>query len=658
MFSLENAVRRLGGAACAGMLFTWMVASFAPTAHAISANPGQFQQRQPDGTLIQLRVRGDEHFNWAEDLDGYTVVHNKGWYEYARVNPQGKLVPTGLKVGLNSPRANGLRRNELPSNAQRGKSAKKVSGAVMSDAVAATEAAAAVGGGTLRNLVVLVRFSDHAGRSLPPVADIDVLFNAPGGHPQLAPTGSVRDVYAQNSYGQLELDSTVSAWITVSKSEAYYANGVSGDSTLWEALREALTKLDQSVDFRQFDVNGDGKIDSITFLHSGYGAEWGVADAGGAAWSDRIWSHQWVMSPAWTSAEGVGVSNYHISPAMWGTSGSQIGRIGVIAHETGHFLGLPDLYDTDGGGEGVGSYGLMGNAWGFDSSQRCPPLMTPWSRMQLGWIDPVPISQQGTYSARQTSAYDDVYMVSAGYAEGEYLLIENRQRTGFDCSLPQGGLAIWHIDEKAGLNDEGYPDRRWPKDGKHYRVALAQADGDFDLERGLNRGDSGDLHHGAAVDAMAPGPDLHPNTDGYQAGRIVVTGHTISDVSASGPTMTFCLNGCGVAEPPAPDGRFDAPSTLTAAIAGSDGSRLGANSVVLTWTDNSDGALNEDDFVIERCEEIGKEGFITCNFGAHATVGRDVSTWSEPESAGTYRYRVRARRGGGEVTGYSNEARI
>lgn len=66
-------------------------------------------------------------------------------------------------------------------------------------------------------------------------------------------------------------------------------------TNLHEALREALDYLDDNniIDFKDFDADGDGMIDAITFLHSGYGAEWGQTDCYGAQKADRIWSHKW-----------------------------------------------------------------------------------------------------------------------------------------------------------------------------------------------------------------------------------------------------------------------------------------------------------------------------------------------------------------------------
>ncbi|HSJ02482.1 MAG TPA: hypothetical protein VK956_08520, partial [Verrucomicrobium sp.] len=65
--------------------------------------------------------------------------------------------------------------------------------------------------GTVRNLVIPLRFLNHkqSNRKLPRREDFDKIFNAQGGDPKLAPTGSVRDGYLENSYGQFELNSTV-----------------------------------------------------------------------------------------------------------------------------------------------------------------------------------------------------------------------------------------------------------------------------------------------------------------------------------------------------------------------------------------------------------------------------------------------------------------
>ena len=604
-------------------------------AYSAPAYPGLIEDIQPDGSRVVLRVKGDEHFAWTEDADGYTVVRHKGWYKYAKLNATtGRLAPTQHVVGQADPRALGLQKRILPDPAIRALSRKNVPSRVSGDGASSSSLpqGATAPTGTVKNLVVLIRFSDHVGRSLPSQADMDVLFNAVGGDPALAPTGSIRDVYYENSYGQMVLDSDVQPWVTVSNTEAYYANGNSGDSTLWQALREALDILDASINFDDYDQDNDGYIDSIAFIHSGYGAEWGGTDAYGAPNTDRIWSHRWAIQPSWQSNEGVRVFDYHISPGVWGISGSEIGRIGVIAHETGHFFGLPDLYDTNSSGSGIGSWGLMANSWDFNGTQRCPPHFSPWSKEFLGWTSPTTIAGPGQYTLNEATFNAEVYRVDQGFPSNEYLLIENRQNSGFDCTIPQGGLVIWHIDDNAGYNSEGYPGQAgWPENGNHYRVAVLQADGQYHLERGNNRGDAGDAHHGLGVDAIGPGPGGHPNTDAYQGGTIIQTGHTISNISASGPTMSFCLNGCsGLA----------APSGLSASAAGQSNINLG-------WNDNSSG---ENGFRVERSTDGS-------SFTLIATTGANVTAYGDSglSPGNTYFYRVLAFDLEGD-SGYSNVA--
>jgi M6 family metalloprotease-like protein len=210
-----------------------------------------------------------------------------------------------------------------------------------------------------KNLTVLIRFSDHVGRTLPSVSDIETLMNHEGPH-NLCPTGSVRDVFLYNSYNQLDLTSNVTEWVTLSNTETYYT-GANNFERVQEMIGEALDLVDASgFDFGPFDDDGDGKVDAIAFLHSGYAAEFT-----GAGY--RVWSHKGSLhnlpEGRWTSNDDSDqkpgtktfVYDYHVSPSLWSTSGSAIGRIGVIAHETGHYFGLPDLYDTNGGGQGIGS---------------------------------------------------------------------------------------------------------------------------------------------------------------------------------------------------------------------------------------------------------------------------------------------------------------
>jgi len=610
---------------------------FTSSVLAMPANPNAFNEQQPDGTEITLRIKGDEHFHYTEDQQGYTVVHKNGWYNYARLNAKGQLVSTSHRVGHVNPADVGLSKHILPPPAVRAQSAltlpsKSIESGSGSSSSSSTAQGAAPAG-TIKNLVVMVRFSDHTTRTLPTSIDMNVLFNGPAGPGTVAPTGSIKDVYLENSYGQMTLDSSISGWIDVNNTESYYANGQSGlTSKTWEALKDALSQLDQTVDFSQYDADGDGYIDSITFIHSGYAAEWGQTDVYGAVQANRIWSHRWAIQPAWISNEGIKVFDYHISPGVWGTSGSNIGRIGVISHETGHFFGLPDLYDTDSGaGDGIGSYGMMANSWGFDSSQLYPPHFSAWSKIKLGWSTPTVISADGEYSLNQAESSAEIYRIDQNFPAGEYLLIENRQSTGFDAAMPQGGLAIWHIDDNTGYNTQGYPEQTgWPTNGNHYRVALLQADGNYNLEKGNNRGDSGDVFHANGVDSLDPGEfGLFPNTDAYQSGTIIDTGHSIFSISASAPTMSFCLGSCS---------SLASPGNLAA-------NTISTSEINLNWKDNS---AEEDNFLLERSLDGSSWSQITslaANITSYADTGLNTAT--------AYYYRVQASNTT-QNSGYSN----
>lgn len=593
------------------------------TTDGMVASPKHFNEIQPDGQVVTLKINGNSHDAWMSDLDGYTVLRDPTTKRFVYAEPDGNgglrasdeevvnknvhqipdpvsntasSVAAAASAGIyammsvNNPgkksnKQKGLRpihrdcygkicgvddSDDDSSESRRRLQQQRVRGALRYNLDTAkhgphprnlpshtTSRNLWATTGTLRNLVVLLRWSDHENRSLPTQSDIDILMNHNGIHTR-CPTGSVRDVFLENSYGKLLLESTVMDWIPMDNTEQYYSNGNRGVTTvIRDAVRYALQYLDDNglVDYSYFDADGDGMIDSITFLHSGYGAEWGGSDSDGRFFEDRIWSHKWRLPNGFVSKDGVMVQDYHISPALWGTQGSAMGRIGVIAHETGHFLGMPDLYDTDGGGTGIGMYCLMANSWGYDGSQYYPPHMNALAKIALGWIDPVePIIGTNLIEATQVEgpSAPQVYIVREGFPDGEFLLIENRQRIGLDSKIPQGGIVIWHIDYTTdpssrfidSLSNEGHPwQEGWPHNGNHYGIAILQADGLYELEQGLNDGEGDDVYHSAGIDELIPciipGKCQYPNTDSYQSGIVNRTNVYITNISRSQRIMSF-----------------------------------------------------------------------------------------------------------------------
>lgn len=524
------------------------------------ASPFPFREKQSDGTETpDLYLHGSTpDVSFMTDADGYTVIRDESTsnYVYAVMNStSGDLIPSSFLVGVVDPALNGIPQRLVPSSFRNNTNRRLLEDITVQDYEVPMPGHRRLNiPAVSKNVVVLMRFSNHKTRPLPSVSDFNILFNQLNSKSPVAPTGSVRDVFLINSYGMLTVESSVFGWVDLPNTESYYAAGRSGFGTTqyFEALRFAMTALqkDFRVNFANFDANNDGKVDMVTIIHSGYAAEVGGTDPNGATVQNRIWSHRYKLpaSQFW-SGNGKVVDGYSTSPALFGSSGSSIGRIGVISHEIGHTLGLPDLYGTS-AGNGLGSYDLMSNHWGFPPyhlSQLYPPILSPWCKILAGWLDPIVITRSGTYSISASYNSKQIYRINLNTAGNEYLLIENRQPIGFDFYLPRGGLAIWQIDADWDVPDvEGFPGQAgaWPFNGKHYKVALLQADGKYDLERGSNLGDDGDCFPSKnGRNFLAPSVNLldgpFPNTDAYQNGFVRHTGIRIRDISPSSPTMSF-----------------------------------------------------------------------------------------------------------------------
>ena len=423
--------------------------------------------------------------------------------------------------------------------------------------------------GTVRTLVLCMRFTDHIGRALPTREDISLLWNAKEGEAlDLLPTGSIREYLRKNSYDKMLLEADVFDWTLTDGTEEFYSYHEFGQPRdMVRSLYPVLQAIDAlGTDFSKYDQDGDGVIDSLVLLHSGFAAElFGKDCYTQRAHEERIWSHAvGAFANDWTSFDNkYTLGGYMIASALRGICGDDLARIGVMTHEFIHSWGIPDLYDTSRSriGNGVGSFDIMSNPYGVNGQQTHPSNMGPWSKIESGWLEPIEITQDGEYFIEASALSPNVYVIRDKFPEDEYILIENRQPIGWDELLWDGGILIWHIDDNAEDNDErGYPGQDgWPGNGKHYRVAVSSADRNYDLEKGNNNGDQFDFW--VAGSELTPGQfefeatdfSQYPNTNSYMFGSIFPTGILIHDISMSGTVMSFKVQGLSPAAPPTPN---------------------------------------------------------------------------------------------------------
>jgi M6 family metalloprotease-like protein/uncharacterized repeat protein (TIGR02543 family) len=399
----------------------------------------------------------------------------------------------------------------------------------------------------------------------------------PGGNPY-----TLRTFYQELSNNALTMKGRILGWVRLDSAETTYT-GIPGTCTgnpfgttncnglfsgaainrMQAGFREALARVDSQVDFGQFDNDGpdgipnsgddDGYVDMIMFAHPTKDGACGGFPNGDVSTNNHIWSHRFVLLNEYVTNDPaphgntngfatIHIRDYFATSALGGTSAcdtTQIMPIGTAAHEFGHALGLPDLYDTQQITQGIGEWGLMGS--GNFSSPRSPSRMEAWSLNELGWITLSALTSAGTYpldpvALSRTAAY---VRPPGPNPRGEYFLVENRQGGAAGladsamitrhCRKSQqpdncpGGLLIWHADSSK-IAVSGFHQNNAVNAGQIHGLVLEEADGLRQLwcaTNGCNRGDAGDPYPGVTGNTAfvyRTNPNATMNSDGSFAG--------------------------------------------------------------------------------------------------------------------------------------------
>lgn len=409
---------------------TILAAASWTSAMAVPAYPKPITVQQPDGTTITIIQRGDERVHWAETTDGYTLLRDKqGYWAFADTDAKGNLSATTLRYEGSSVQAKAIGiKPGLHYSTQQCQSMIKAATPQTDLMVDGTFPST----GKRKLLVLLVNYSDT--KTTYTQTDFYRMMNEEG----YGGIGSFRDFYKEQSYGQLDIDVTVTDWITLPMAKASY--GSDGAAYM---IYDALSLVCDTLDLKQFDNDGDGILDGLAVIHQGTGQEM-------SSNSEDIWSHSAIVYGQ--SFNGVTLRRYTIEPEKLALN-NRISTIGVICHEFGHALGAPDFYDTDyakSGGEfsGTGKWDLLANgAWLGDYGTR-PAGINGWQKYIYGWTEPVTLDNDTVITDMPAAdKYPVAYRMETG-TPGEYFFMENRQQTGtFDASVPGHGLIVYHVSE-------------------------------------------------------------------------------------------------------------------------------------------------------------------------------------------------------------------
>lgn len=417
--------------------------------HAVPAKPGIIEFVQPDGSVVSVRLYGDERAHYYMSADCYPLIAKGDTLFFAQTDNYGEAVASGFIAANEDSRSaacdrylKGIDREKVETSIK--KQCDKVRGRYRVERARETSDfgrfpyATFPTAGSTKALVLLVAFQDIKFRQDYNPADYFWrMLNQPG-FSDLGGTGSASDYFDENSFGEFTPEFDVVGPITLSRPEAFY--GVNGleviDRNAGLMVVDACRMIDAEIDFSQYDCDDDGEIDNVFVFYAGLGEA-----SGGSPMT--IWPHSSDVKyfiDEKVILDGKLLGRYACSNEIMN---NQPDGIGTFVHEFSHVMGLPDLYATSYTDAFTpGSWDVM-DYGSYNNDSRTPPLMSSFERHALGWSNPAqPKSGRIQIPSMANIRNGYAYRVN----DNEIYYLETRVQEGWDKYIPGEGLLIWHVN--------------------------------------------------------------------------------------------------------------------------------------------------------------------------------------------------------------------
>lgn len=416
-----------------------MLFAFGAAANAVPAKKLQKVITLTNGTQVSVELRGDEYLSWWEGTDGtaYRATADDAVFEAFDLEAQ-KPAAAARRARTEQGRVARLAR-------------------VKNSLKGADDKMRGLGGdhitykGVKKGLVVLVDFKN---KKFADGHDLEYYKNVINGKDfsdeEEGYVGSVRDYFLAQSNGQFELDFDVVGPVTMSKNYGYYGNdgAYQKDEKVYEMIKEACDGIQDKVNLKDYDWDGDGEADQVFFLYAGLGQA-----SGGSA--GTVWPHESELRywPCGVLSYSTGKINTYacaneLQPETQGSSRYISAGIGTICHEFSHCLGFADMYDTTGsGGYGMSVFDVMDQG-SYNGNGFVPCNYTAFERIYAGWVEAIELESPATVKdMKSVSDYGRPFIMYNYKNTNEYFLMENRQNTGWDKGLyGSNGLLIVHVN--------------------------------------------------------------------------------------------------------------------------------------------------------------------------------------------------------------------